>query len=88
MRARKTEPAGQTRIDTLYVLDVSLLPFAYNLGNNPYGDNAYYSCGHCGFTAHAEEVGYIAAGASYANGEHSRCPRCGKENAVFRDSLD
>jgi hypothetical protein len=67
---------------------VSLLPFAYKRGNNPAGDAAYYHCGHCGIELHAEQVGFVAAGCNYANGEHSRCPRCGKENAVFRDSLD
>jgi hypothetical protein len=58
---------------------------AYTPGNNPAGPNANYYCHHCDLDIDGEEVGFVAAGTNYANGEHSPCPRCGEENFVERD---
>ena len=67
---------------------VSILPFAYKRGNNPAGDCAYYSCSDCGIEILGEDVGYVGAGTTYANGEFAPCPRCKTDNPVDRDSLD
>lgn len=66
-------------------MDLSKMKYAYKAGKNPAGDRAYYSCGHCDLMLVAEEVGYVAAGTTYANGEFSPCPNCGNENSVDRD---
>ncbi len=66
-------------------MNIQDLKYAYTPGNNPAGENAYYHCSHCGIELHGEEIGYVAAGTNYANGEHSACPRCGLENPVERD---
>jgi hypothetical protein len=68
--------------------NLASLPHAYTRGNNPAGSKAYYSCGDCGIELYGEEVGFVAAGPSYANGERCRCPRCGEENSVDRDADD
>jgi transposase-like protein len=66
-------------------MDISKLEHAYRSGANPAGKDARYYCQYCDLQLFGDEVGYVAAGATYANGEHSACPRCGEENAVFRD---
>nr|CAS02725.1 putative integron gene cassette protein [uncultured bacterium] len=58
---------------------------AYKPGNNPAGEQAYYYCHHCGLELHGDDVGYMAAGSNYANGEFAPCPRCCEENSVHRD---
>jgi hypothetical protein len=65
--------------------DLRNMPYAYKPGNNPAGENACYHCGDCGLELLGGQVGFVAAGTNYANGEHSACPCCGKEHAVFRD---
>lgn len=62
------------------------LPYAYPCGNNPAGDGATYYCHRCGLELQGRDVGFVAAGTEYANGEHSPCPKCGEENAVDRDA--
>ncbi len=61
------------------------LPYVYRRGDNPCGDNAYYNCHCCGIEMLAEEVGFISAGATYANGEFAPCPSCGEVNPIDRD---
>ncbi len=67
---------------------VSLLPFAYKRGNNPAGKNACYSCSECDIEILGDDVGYVGAGVTYANGEFAPCPQCKTENPVDRYSLD
>jgi predicted RNA-binding Zn-ribbon protein involved in translation (DUF1610 family) len=50
------------------------------------GDDAYYHCNSCGLELNGEEVGEVAAGSNYANGEFAPCPECGKENSIDRDN--
>jgi len=69
-------------------MDMSTAKYAYKRGTNPAGPRAYYYCHHCGIELHGDEIGFVAAGPSYANGEHGRCPSCGEENAVDRDVPD
>jgi len=59
--------------------------YTYGRGGNPAGENAYYHCSHCDLELHGKHVGYVSAGSMYANGEHSKCPRCGEENPTERD---
>jgi len=66
-------------------MDMTTAKYAYARGTNPAGKNAYYYCHHCGIELHGEEIGYVAAGTNYANGEHAKCPSCGEENFVERD---
>ena len=66
-------------------MDIADLPYAYKLGNNPYGGQAYYYCDVCGLELIEEEVGFVAAGWEASNGEVAKCPRCGSENFVDRD---
>jgi hypothetical protein len=66
-------------------VDMTTAKYAYARGTNPAGKNAYYYCHHCGIELYGEEIGYVAAGTNYANGEHSKCPSCGEENFVERD---
>jgi len=61
------------------------MKYAYTYGGNPAGDNAYYHCSHCDLELHGNHVAYVGAGTNYANGEHSKCPRCGEENPTERD---
>lgn len=61
------------------------LPHAYRTGSNPAGDSAYFYCNDCGLELHGEEVGFVAAGPTYANGEYATCPSCGEEHAVYRE---
>lgn len=68
--------------------DLAELPFSYTRGDNPYTDKAMYYCGDCGLHLDGDEVGYVGAGVNYANGEHSPCPACGEEHAVFRGEED
>ena len=62
-----------------------MLPYSYRMGNNPCGDNAGYYCHSCDLELFGREIGYVVSGTEYANGEYSKCPRCGKENYVERD---
>lgn len=64
------------------------MPFAYKPGNNPADKSAYYYCHECGIELHGEDVGYIAAGPQYADGEWARCPMCGEENSVYRGNIE
>jgi len=50
------------------------------------GENAYYHCDSCGLELNGDEVGSVAAGRSYANGEFAPCPKCGYENSIDRDN--
>ena len=61
------------------------MPHSYKRGNNPAGENARYYCNFCGLELYGDQVGYVAAGAIYANGEPPPCPQCGEENSVDRD---
>lgn len=61
------------------------MKYSYKRGTNPAGNNAFYYCDDCGLELHGIHVAYVGAGTEYANGEHSKCPRCGEENAIFRD---
>lgn len=49
------------------------------------GDNARYYCHSCGLELDGAEVGEVAAGSNYANGEFAPCPECGKANSIDRD---
>ena len=50
-----------------------------NCGGNMYiGDNGYYYCEKCGYTAPIIEWGYICAD----------CQKCGHENVVIHDNLE
>lgn len=61
------------------------IPISKRKRINPAGENAYYSCQDCGIELVGEEVGIVAAGPTYANGEHAHCPECGEINSIFRD---
>lgn len=52
------------------------------------GKNAYYSCSDCGIELYGKEVGIVAAGENYANGEFAPCPHCKKENSIDRDNKE
>lgn len=62
--------------------------YGFNLGTNPAGPEAEYRCSYCDLELFGDEIGYIAAGTNYANGEFARCPQCGNENQVYRDDED
>lgn len=64
------------------------LPYAYKRGNNPSDESASYYCHECGLELCGDEVGFVAAGPEYANGEWARCPQCGEENSVNRGTDD
>lgn len=57
----------------------------YRAGTNPAGPEAEFRCSDCSLELFGEDVGYVAAGNNYANGEFAPCPRCGKEYQVYRD---
>ena len=70
-------------------MDLSKLKFAYKSGNNRAGPKATYYCHSCDLDLLGEEeVCFVAAGTRYANGEVSRCPRCGEDNSVEWDDDD
>jgi len=54
-------------------------------GTNPAGPEARFSCSHCGLELFGDEIGYVAAGTNYANGEFAPCPKCGEEGSIERD---
>lgn len=49
------------------------------------GEKAYYACVGCGLELLGDEVGDVAAGDNYANGEFAPCPKCGVLNSIDRD---
>ncbi len=59
--------------------------YALHSGTNEAGEKANYYCHHCDLDIHGTDVGFVAAGTRYANGEVSRCPRCGEGNFVEWD---
>jgi len=67
-------------------MELSQLKYAYKSGHNYAGPKATYYCHHCDLDLHGEEeVCFVAAGDRYADGEHSKCPRCGETNLVEWD---
>jgi hypothetical protein len=69
--------------------DIKKMPHAYTHSNgNPCGDDADYSCSYCGLHLIGDEVRWVAAGPTYANGEFAPCPNCGEENSIDRDDKD
>ncbi len=67
-------------------MELRTLKYAYKSGQNPAGPNATYYCHSCDLDLHGDdEVCFVAAGDRYADGEHSRCPRCGETNLVEWD---
>ena len=62
--------------------------YAMTTACNPWTDESTYSCSHCGLELDGEEIGYIAAGTNYANGEWAPCPNCGHDNYVDRGEED
>lgn len=60
----------------------------FHLGTNSAGSNAEYNCSSCDIDLVGSDIGYVAAGNNYANGEFAPCPRCGCENQVYRDDND
>lgn len=52
---------------------------------NTAGDSACYRCATCGLELLGEDVGEVAAGAIYTNGEHAPCPERQAENPIDRD---
>lgn len=55
---------------------------------NIVGHGAYYSCDSCGIELNGDEVGHVAAGYNYANGEFCPCPECSTLNSIDRDNED
>lgn len=69
--------------------DIKKMPHAYTYGNgNPCGDMAHYHCSYCDLELLGEDVRWVAAGNTYANGEFAPCPNCGEENHIDRDEED
>jgi hypothetical protein len=66
-------------------LDISSMKYAYKGGHNYAGPKATYYCDDCGLDLHGEQVCFVAAGDRYADGEWSKCPRCGVINLVEWD---
>jgi len=64
------------------------MPHAYTAGTNPYTDKSTYSCSECELDLDGAEIGCVAAGNNYANGEWAPCPRCGSANYVDRGEED
>lgn len=63
---------------------IGKLPHAYKWGNNPACEESEYNCSECGLQVFGEDVRFVAYGRTCANGEHSPCPYCGRENYVHR----
>jgi len=63
-------------------------PYAMKTGSNHWTDESTYSCSRCGLELYGKEIGYIAAGTNYANGEWAPCPNCGHDNYVDRGEDD
>lgn len=65
--------------------NLATMIYAYKNGPYPSGPNAYYYCETCGLELNGDDVGFVAAGDIYTNGEFAPCPQCGNEHSIERD---